>query len=399
MADRFDVIVIGLGAMGSSACFHLARRGLSVLGIEQFAIAHDRGSSHGQSRMIRMAYYEHPDYVPLLRRAYELWDELQAAAGQSLLFRTGGLYLGPPDGGLISGSLASAKQHGLPHHRMSHEELADRHPQFRMPSQWQALFEPAAGFVLPEATVAANVRLAERHGASIRTQERVLGWTGDGTSGDVVVTTSKGEYRARRLVIAGGPWAMKLLPMLKVPLVVTRQVLGWVRPSALDPFSLGDFPVWAAENPDGTLQYGFPVLPGETTLKVAWHGAGRPTDPDTVDRTTHGDDVATFLPTLPHLLPAAAGPVAEMRVCLYTNSPDHHFIVDQLPNDPRVTIACGFSGHGFKFATVLGEVLADLAERGRSPHPIGFLSLSRLYGIQMCRGTNPVRKKIGAGNH
>ena len=399
MSDRYDAIVVGVGGMGSAACYQLARRGARVLGLEQFGVGHDRGSSHGQSRMIRMAYYEHPDYVPLLRRAYELWDELNALTGQPLLHRTGGLYLGPPTGGLVAGSLASARQHGLAHERLSAVALGERFPEFRVPPSWAAVHEPAAGFLRPEAVVAAYADLARRHGAEIREHEPVLGWADDRPgasgplgSGDLLVRTARGVYRTGRLVVCGGAWSGRLLAGLGVPLVVTRQVLGWVRPAAVEPFALGRFPVWAAENPDGTLLYGFPVLPGERTLKVAWHGPGTPTDPDTVDRTTSGADAATFLPALPHLLPgvfgrgggpdrgpadASAGAVADMKVCLYTNSPDHHFVIDRHPRDPRVTVACGFSGHGFKFASVVGVVLAGLALDGATPLPTAFLKTAR----------------------
>jgi sarcosine oxidase len=187
----------------------------------------------------------------------------------------------------------------------------------------------------------------------------------------------KDEYRTKHLVVCGGAWSGRLLADLGVPLVVTRQVLGWVTPPDPKPFALGTFPVWAAENPDGTLQYGFPIMPGETKLKVAYHGPGMPSDPDHVNRETSGADSATFLPALPHLLPGAVGPVAKMCTCLYTNSPDHHFIIDKHPRDPRITFACGFSGHGFKFASVVGEVLANLVIDGSTKLPAQFLGLRR----------------------
>jgi sarcosine oxidase len=198
----------------------------------------------------------------------------------------------------------------------------------------------------------------------------------------VTVRTDRATHRAAHVVFCAGAWSERLLrdagaDLGAPPLVVTRQVMGWVTPPDPTPFALGSFPVWASDNPDGTLQYGFPVLPGERKLKVSWHGPGTPTDPDHVDRATSGADAATFLPALPHLLPQAVGPVAEMRTCLYTNSPDHHFIIDRHPRDPRVTIACGFSGHGFKFASVVGEVLADLALAGKSRLPVEFLGLRR----------------------
>jgi sarcosine oxidase len=377
MSNRYDAIVIGIGAMGSAACWELARRGVRVLGLEQFEIGHSRGSSHGLSRMIRMAYYEHPDYVPLLRRAYALWDDLETATGERVLFRTGGVYMGPPDGGVVAGSLASARQHGLAHEHLSADALRERHPQFRIPGNWQAVLEAAAGFLLPERAIHLYARLARAAGATLLEQTPVLGWTAHRTSGELIVSTAGGEFVTRQLIVCGGAWSGRLLADLAVPLIITRQVLGWVKPADTEPFALGKFPVWASENPDGTLLYGFPIQPGETTLKVAWHGPGTPTDPDTVSRQTSAADAATFLPALPHLLPDAVGPVQEMRVCMYTNSPDHHFILDRHPRDPRITVACGFSGHGFKFASVIGELLARTAIHGHMPPEADFLSISR----------------------
>ena len=386
--DQFDVIVVGVGAMGSSACFELARRGMKVLGLEQFAIAHERGSAHGQSRMIRMAYYEHPDYVPLLARAYERWQEAERLSGERLLHITGGLYAGPSDGEVVPGSEAAARTHGLQYERLSASEAVDRFPLFRLPQSWSALFEPMAGFLLPEHAVSTYVKLARQQGAVIRSNEPVLDWQSAGASagGPWRVRTNAGVNEGKRLIFCGGAWSGRLMADLGVPLQVTRQVMGWVRPADPEPFRLGRFPVWAIENLDRSLQYGFPVLPGESTLKVSWHGAGPPADPDTVDRTTSGADVATFLPQLPHVLPTAAGPVAEMRVCLYTNSPDHHFIVDRHPTADGVYLACGFSGHGFKFASVIGEILADFATRGTTAHPVRFLSLDRFRQAQKKSG-------------
>lgn len=382
--------------MGSSACFHMARRGAKVLGLEQFRLGHDRGSSHGQSRMIRLAYYEHPDYVPLLRRAYELWDELESLSGQKLFYRTGGVYAGPPAGELISGSMAAARLHQLPHESLSPAALRERFPMFHLPRDWAAMYEPSAGFLQPELAVVAAAQLARQNGADIHEGEAALGWKEDGDA--LLVSTAVGEYRARKLIVCGGAWSERLLPDLGVRLIVTRQVMGWVKPVNPKPFQLGMFPVWATENPDCTLQYGFPILPGESAMKVAWHGVGAPTDPDRVDRATSGADAATFLPILPHLLPDAfehlkgpaerpdfstggppcePNPITDMRVCLYTNSPDHHFIIDRLPSDPRITLACGFSGHGFKFASVVGEILTELTVEGKSRLPAEFLGLKR----------------------
>lgn len=377
MAERFDVIVVGVGAMGSSACYHLARRGARVLGLEQFDIPHARGSSHGFSRMIRTAYYEHPDYVPLLRRAYELWDELEGRSGQKLLHITGGLYLGPARGELISGSLAAAKAHGLEHETLDHAALARRFPQFNVPLEFDGFYEPRAGFLRPEAVVAAQAEVALRLGADLRGHEPVVDWSSNGAG--VEVRTPRGAYAADQIIFCGGAWTDRLIHDLGVKLAVTRQVMGWVWPRSPDAFRFGRFPVWAIDNPDGSLHYGFPMLGHNPGLKIAHHAPGHAVDPDTVIRDPVEGDEQSFRPAVARFLPEADGPTLGLRVCLYTNSPDHHFIVDRHPADDRVTLACGFSGHGFKFASVIGEALADLATEGRTALPAQFLGLRRFW--------------------
>ena len=371
----YDVIVVGVGAMGSSACYHLAKRGVRVLGLEQFDIPHARGSSHGQSRMIRMAYYEHPDYVPLLRRAYALWDEIERETGQKLLHVTGGIYMGPPEGEVVAGSLQSARRHGLAHELLDHDDLRRRYPQFRVPESWQGLYENRAGFLLPERTVAAYAEAALRRGAELHGHEAVVEWRA--TDAGVGVRTTRGQYEVDRLVFCGGPWSAKLVNDLSVKLVVTRQVLGWVWPRKPELFGGDRLPVWAIEKPGG-LYYGFPMMPNSPGFKLADHSFGTPTDPDRVARDVTVEDERTFRAGIEQYIPEADGPTLAMRTCLYTHSPDQHFIIDKHPAHQRVTIACGFSGHGFKFASVIGEVLADLALNGRTPLPAAFLGLSRL---------------------
>jgi sarcosine oxidase len=375
MDPRFDVIVIGVGGMGSVACYQLARRGVRVLGLEQFDIPHDRGSSHGFTRMIRSAYYEHPDYVPLIRRAFEQWRNLERESGAKLLHTTGGLYLGPVDGELVGGSLAASRTHNLPHELLSRDEVLNRFPQFNVPQDWVGLFEHEAGFLIPELAIKTHVDRAIQHGAMIHTSEPVLNWTSSSTG--ATVTTAKQTYHADQLIFSAGAWSDKLVRDLGVPLVVTRQVMGWVEPLRREPYLLGTLPVWAVDNGDGTIHYGFPVADDALGLKIAHHGPGTATDPDTVSRVPEPQDEQTFRPALRRFLPGADGPLKFMRICMYTNSPDGHFILDRHPVHPRVTIACGFSGHGFKFASVIGEALADLAMKGKSELPIQFLGLSR----------------------
>ena len=257
-----------------------------------------------------------------------------------------------------------------------------RFPQFTVPEHHVGVFEPNAAFLLPERVVAANAELALKAGATLNGHEPAEGWSAD--SRGVKVKTHRGEYSAARLIICGGAWSSSILSDLGVKLVVTRQVLGWVQPRRPNLFALGTMPVWAIENPDATEHYGFPMLPASISarpgFKIAHHFKGTPTTPQTVKRLPQPEDENDFRPTLQRFIPDAGGPLLSMAVCMYTNSPDSHFIIDHHPAHPNVTIACGFSGHGFKFSSVVGEVLADLAMSGRTKHPIGFLGLSRFHG-------------------
>ena len=375
--------------MGSAAAAHLARRGRRVLGIEQFELGHSRGSSHGRSRMIRMCYFEHPDYVPLLRRAYDLWRETERAACHTLLHITGGIYIGPPDSSAVNGASRAAIDHHLDHELLDRAALARRFPQFHVPDDHRALYEPLAGYLIPEDVIAAHLRLAQSAGATLHDNERVESYETGGAR--VRVKTSHGEYEADRLIFACGAWATRVVRDLGVQITPTRQILGWVTPRNPAPFTPGTCPVWAIDCPRedpalnlrAGLYYGFPLDAGATGpegrgFKLARHAIGPPTDPDTNDFSAHPADEADFRPALRAFLPDADGPLAQMRICMYENSPDGHFIIDLHPRNANIIIACGFSGHGFKFASVVGEVLADLAIDGTTRHPIGFLGLSRM---------------------
>jgi sarcosine oxidase len=375
MADHFDVIVIGVGAMGSATCWSLAKRGLRVLGLEQFDIPHSRGSSHGYSRMTRKAYCEHPDYVPLVGRANELWSELEQESGEKILHLVGGLYMGRLDGDLVGGSLKAARKHDLAHEVMDQPTLARRFPQFTLPEDWSGVLEPEAGFLLPELAISAMTAAALRHGAEVHGHEEVVSWKA--TASGVSVVTRRATYHADKVVFSGGAWSSQLVRDLGVELVVTRQVLGWVWPRKPELFKLGTLPVWMIDASADGAYYGFPMITLSPGLKLAWHGDLQPTDPNRVERNILPGDEATFRPGLERFIPLANGPVLAMRTCLYTNTPDQHFIIDHHPAHDRVVVAAGFSGHGFKFASVIGEVMADLATSGRTELPIGFLGLSR----------------------
>jgi len=375
MAEDYDVIVIGVGAMGSAACYQLASRGVRVLGIDRFDVPNAMGSSHGLSRMIRSAYYEHPDYVPLLRRAWELWHELERESGWKLLHVTGGLYMGRVDDELIFGSMAAAQEHALEHRLLSREELARDFPMFNVPWDFVGMLEERAGLLEPEKCVAAYARLARSKGATIATNEQVMVVSAERDG--VTVVTDKGGYSARQVVYTAGPWTSKLFPALPVKLVVTRQTLGWVKPRDAGKFELGRFPVWAIGHEDGSLHYGFPVLPDGMGLKIGHHKPGEATDPDSVNREVSAEDERLIREAVREFIPEAEGEIAAMRICLYTNSSDHHFVIDRFPDERRVTVACGFSGHGFKFASVVGEIVADLVTNGKTELPVDFISLKR----------------------
>ncbi|MDQ7843805.1 MAG: N-methyl-L-tryptophan oxidase [Armatimonadota bacterium] len=369
-----DVIVLGLGAMGSAAAYHLARRGRQVIGLEQFTPGHDRGSSHGRSRIIREAYFEHPDYVPLVRRAYELWAALQAEDGSRLFLPTGGLMIGPHDGALVQGALASARTHDLDHEVLDSAGLRARYPVFQVRDDAAAVWEPRAGVLFPEAGVLAHLRGALRHGARLRTEERVLAW--HPRDGGVEVETDRGVYGGDHLVVTAGPWAAQVLTDLGLPLQVERNVMYWFQPADPALFAPHRLPVYIYEYRREAFIYGFPRL-GDDGVKVAHHHSGEICTPEDIRRDVSADEVSRMREILAHTLPGLAGELRQAVTCMYTNTPDGHFIIDRHPRHPQVILACGFSGHGFKFAPVVGEILADLAVDGRTRHRIDLFRLDR----------------------
>jgi sarcosine oxidase len=361
--------------MGTAACRHLAGRGARVLGLEQFDIPHAWGSSHGQTRAWRTCYHEHPDYVPLLRRAGEQWRRLEADSGRTILETTGLLYTGRPDGELVGGTARAADEHGVPLERLDHAAIADRFDQFRLPDHFAGVFEADAGLLRSDEALVAHAELALREGAELRGQEPVTDW--DATPSGVTVRTGRATYRADHLVVCAGGWTGPLLGDVGVELAVTRQVFGWVWPRRPERFGPDRFPVWAIEDGAGFLHYGFPLTEDGPGLKIAHHRPGPVTTADGIDRAVGRADEDDFRPVLRVHLPEADGPLLSLRTCMYTMTPDGHFVIDRHPRHGRVLVAAGFSGHGFKFASVVGEALADLATTGRTDLPVGFLGLDR----------------------
>jgi sarcosine oxidase len=374
VTSNYDAIVIGLGGMGSAALFELARRGLRVLGLEQFARGHDQGSSHGQTRIIRQAYYEHPDYVPLVRRAFEGWYDLEVRAGKHLLTECPCLSIGPPDHPIVAGVRESAQQHNLPVEYLSPAERQRRFPTFHFGDDFDGVVESSSGFLYVDDCVRAQQDEAIRLGATIRDREAVVAWEADGKG--VSAETTAGRYSAARLVLTAGPWAGKLLAGLGAPLTVMRQVPMWFAPRELRLFRRDVFPVFIAETALGTF-YGVPAV-DTNGVKVAQHyGAPELPGPEAIERSVSDSDESPVRAFLRRHLPDADGPRQRAAVCIYTLTPDRHFVIDVHPQHANVVFAAGFSGHGFKFAPVVGEVLADLALTGRTDWPIGMLRLER----------------------
>lgn len=375
----YDVIVIGLGGMGSAAAFHLAQRGQKVLGLEKYTPAHDRGSSHGGSRIIRQSYFEDPAYVPLLLRSYELWEELAQRSRREVYRITGGLFVGRPDSTTVAGSLAASRLWSLPHEILDADQVRSTFPLFRPEPDEVALFEAAAGFARPEVTVQAHLDLAEAHGATLRFGESVTSWTD--TPRGVTVTTDAGTYHAGQVVICPGAWAPVLLERFGVPIVVERQVLYWFDSSVgTAPYERN--PIFIHEGADGLQDYGFPAIDGpDGGVKVAFFRKGVECTPDTIDRTVHPEEIAAMAQRVRRILPTLDERCLDTATCMYSNTPDEHFVIARHPDAANVTVACGFSGHGFKFVPVVGEILADLATTGATAHPISLFDPSRLVTV------------------
>jgi sarcosine oxidase len=374
-SSTYDAIVVGVGGMGSAALYHLTRRGARrVLGLERFTIPNEQGSSHGRSRIIRLAYWEHPSYVPLLRRAYELWHDLEAQAGEPLLVTTGSIDAGPPDSSAVAGAIRACRQFDLQYALYDGASLRTQFPGYQLPADFVALHQPQGGVLLPERCITAHVAAAQRAGAEVRTGESVLEWLERGDSIDV--RTDRGIYTCRQLLIAAGAWTGALVADLRPMLAPERQVTLWVRPRRPEYFQPDTFPVVYMHAPEGSL-YALPSYDGAGFKVGKYHHLGQQVDPDTMDRECHDQDERVLRDGLRRYFPDADGPTLDMKTCLFTNTRDEHFIITRRAGS-RVTVAAGFSGHGFKFCSVVGEIMAELALDGGTRHDISLFTPDRL---------------------
>jgi monomeric sarcosine oxidase len=355
-AKNFDVIIAGGGTMGTAAAWALAKRGVRPLVIEQFQHFHDKGSHSGDTRVIRRAYAESPEYVPLVQRADTLWQELEQDLGEPILIRCGGIELAAPGYRHARAARTSAEEHELRYEWLRPQEVRAQWPMFHVPDDWDALYSPDTGFLLTEPAFRAMGGAARRYGATILEHTPVVSW--GATEDNVWVETDAETFQAESLIVTAGAWAGSLLANLGLPLQVRRKTLWWQKVENPERFTPHRFPVFITDSGAGEI-YGFPIY-GTPGLKIANHKGGEPADPNSVERLTRPDENHDCLELARLLLPGMTAEVVKSAVCLYTVTPDFDFIVDRLPSNPRVAIGAGFSGHGFKFAPAIGELLADV---------------------------------------
>ena len=377
MSKVFDIAVIGLGSMGSVTCYHLAKRGVKVLGLDKFNSPHEYGSHTGQSRLIRKSYFESLEYVPLLIRAYEIWDEIERQSGTNLFHRTGILYMGHAEHPILNGVIQSGKKFGLGVKSMDREELKKKSERFVLPENTVAIWEADAGMVLPEKTISVSCDLAAKFGASLNFNNPLISWKKKRAG--YYLHTKQGQFVAKKMIFTAGAWTKQLLPNLDFPLTVHQQTLGWFAADHDAQFVLNKFPCWmyAPVEMPGVF-YGFPMMKdqeGPMGLKIAYHHPSQEINPDHKSEDANPEDLEILRSFADQYLPNL-GNLVTAKTCLYTNSKDEHFCIDFLPgHDQDIVFACGFSGHGFKFAPVIGEILADLILQGKSELLIGFLKL------------------------
>ena len=374
----YDVAVIGLGAMGGAALLNLARRGVRVVGIEQFEPGHDRGSSHGETRIIRIGYFEHPSYVPLLRRTYELWRELEAECGRPLVHITGIAEIGPPDGEVVAGTLRASREHGLPHEVLDAKEVMRRFPAFRIPDHYAGVVQPDGGFLDVEPSVEAMIALAKAAGAQVRTGETVRAIKP--TANSVQIETDRGTVDAGTAIVAAGAWVSKLLPGSAGEAARHAAGAGVVRAERRIRVRGRAASRCSCSKAGTACTTAFRRRAAQAVKIAKHHHADETVDPDTVNRAISATDETLIRAAIADHIPAANGRMIAAKTCLYTVTPDHDFIIDTLPGAANVIVASPCSGHGFKFAPVVGEILGDLATERATRHDISRFRLGRFGG-------------------
>lgn len=356
--DDLDVIVVGVGGIGSAVVYELAKRGKDVLGLERYSIPHQMGSSHGYTRIIRRAYHENPQYVSMVNRAYDRWEKLQKEFGEQLLYKTGSLTTGPSTSELVKGALEACEEHSIQYESIDGGKVSDRFPGFQLPSDFEAIYQPDGGFVRPEKGIIAHVNLGLQAGATIRAREKVVGW--QSTTTGVKVNTNKGQYEADRLVIAAGAWTGRIVEPISDLLSPERQVVYWIQPEKPADFTPETLPVFLISDEDA-IHYGIPIF-GAPGVKFGRHyHLNEVIDPDRMKREPTEYDEKILRNAAEEYLTISDGQTMGLETCIYTNTTDRDFIMDTLPNHPNVVILGGFSGHGYKFAGVIAEIGADLA--------------------------------------
>jgi sarcosine oxidase len=373
--NHYDVIVAGVGGMGSSACHHLAKRGQRVLGLDRFDLGHTMGSSHGLTRIIRIAYFEGPQYVPLLKRAAQLWKETGDAAGTQLMYTTGSMDIAPEGEGFVESSRQSCLDHDLTHEVLSRKDIERCYPAFHLTPKHIGLWQPDGGFVASERAIYTHAGMAMAKGAELRFNEPVLSWKPT-AHGGVEVTTPRTTYTAGSLVLTAGAWMPELVPALGKAEHIVKQAIGWFGVKRPELFAPDKFPVFILTVDEGNF-YGFPLWEHPGFKLGGPHFGREPIDPNDTDRTPSAKQVASIRECLRKYIPDAAGDPLTIKGCMYTVTPDEHFVVDRLPETPQVVAISACSGHGYKFCSVLGEVAADLVTKGETPFDISPFSISR----------------------
>ena len=372
--EKYDVIVIGLGAMGGAAAYHCAKRGQKVLGLDVNPQFHSYGSSHGLTRALRETYFESPDYVPLTQRSFELWQELEQLSGVPLLTTSGAIYVAPIDHPLLRGVRSAAKQHSLSLDNLSQDEMNKRFPGFALPKDWEGVFEGRGSVLMAESCLRAHTDLAQKHGAELRFGCGVKSWE-QTASGSIIVESDADRCEAKAVILTVGPWAVNVLSDLNLPLAGRRIPVVHFEPKKADLYDVKDMSVYFWATPQGVFA-GFPNFKGEG-IKIMRHDVGEICTPETVRREITSYDINELENFADTYMPNANGGVRKSLVCLYTMTPDNHFVIDRHPEFKNLIYATGFSGHGFKFAPVVGEILADLTLTKKTRHRIGFLRAGR----------------------